>query len=111
MAMPFYHLLFAYERFIITKARSSECKVIKFVMEYYCRVSGKKVNINKSSIKISPYVHRNCKQKISKILGHLSEDRNWLGNPINSKRIQKADFANLLSSVSGKVCNYSSQLL
>lgn len=107
------HICFADDLILFAEASVSQIRVIKSVLETFCRASGQKVSLPKSKIFFSQNVARERGEQISREGGIAStrELEKYLGMPILQKRINKDTFGEVLQKVASRLAGWKKQTL
>lgn len=95
------HICFADDLILFAEASVTQVRVIRKVLEAFCKASGQKVSLPKSKIFFSSNVTRERGERISRESGIAStrELGKYLGMPILHKRINKDTFGEVLEKV------------
>ena len=107
------HICFADDLILFAEASVSQVRVIRDVLETFCRASGQKVSLPKSKIFFSGNVTRERGELISRESGISStrELGKYLGMPILQKRINKETFGEVLEKVASRLSGWKKQTL
>ncbi|WZZ33856.1 hypothetical protein YC2023_017257 [Brassica napus] len=99
------HICFADDLILFAEASVVQVRVIRRVLETFCRASGQKVSLPKSKIFFSSNVSRERGEHISRESGIAStrELGKYLGMPILQKRINKDTFEEVLEKVASRL--------
>jgi hypothetical protein len=62
------HLFFADDSIIFCKANTNEAIHLKAIFDEYQRISGQKINMDKSEMTFSPLIHSNIKNEFQQVL-------------------------------------------
>ncbi|KAG7591715.1 Zinc finger CCHC-type [Arabidopsis thaliana x Arabidopsis arenosa] len=107
------HICFADDLILFAEASVSQIRVIRRVLENFCRASGQKVSLEKSKIYFSENVHRDLEKLISDESGIKSTKDlgKYLGMPVLQKRINKNTFGEVLERVSTRLSGWKGRML
>lgn len=107
------HICFAYDLILFAEASVTQIRVIRKVLEKFCKASGQKVSLPKSKIFFSSNVTRERGERISRESGIAStrELGKYLGMPILQKRINKDTFGEVLEKVASRLSGWKKQTL
>lgn len=85
------HLFFADDVLLFVKAKKSQVRLLKHMLDEFCLTSGLKVNASKSKILGSPRLSTAKKEGFTNIVGFLftSDIGRYLGFPIFQRRVKK----------------------
>lgn len=107
------HICFADDLILFAEASVAQVRVIRRVLEKFCRASGQKVSLWKSKIFFSSNVTRERGELISRESG-ISSTRDlgkYLGMPILQKRINKDTFEEVLEKFASRLSDWKKQTL
>lgn len=95
------HLFFADDVLLFAKAKVSQAKVIKEVLDSFCSLSGLKVSEEKSKVFASIGVQRTKKDKIKQVTRFMftTNLEKYPGFKFFHGRIKKEDFVDVLNRV------------
>ena len=107
------HLFFADDSLLFYKANDTECNKLKEILRTYESASGKKINIDKSSIFFSPNISQKLKDEILNILGPMNDSRHtkYLGLLSIIGQSKKLVFAEIKEKVCKKLASWKGKLL
>ena len=107
------HICFADDLILFAEASVTQIRVIRKVLEKFCKASGQKVSLQKSKIFFSNNVSRGREERISRESGIAStkELGKYLGMPILQKRINKDTFGEVLEKVASRLAGWKKQTL
>ncbi|CAA7017011.1 unnamed protein product [Microthlaspi erraticum] len=107
------HICFADDLILFAEASVAQIRVVRGVLERFCRASGQKVSLEKSKIFFSDNVSRELRSAISVESGIQStrELGRYLGMPILQKRINKETFGTVVERVSSKLAGWKGRVL
>ena len=107
------HICFADDLILFAEASVKQVRVIRKVLETFCRASGQKVSLPKSKIFFSSNVNRERGERISQASGIAStrDLGKYLGMPILQKRINKDTFGDVLEKVASRLAGWKKQTL
>lgn len=107
------HICFADDLILFAEASVTQIRVIRRVLETFCRASGQKVSLPKSKIFFSNNVTRGRVERISRESGiEATKDLGkYLGMPILQKRINKDTFGEVLEKVASRLAGWKKQTL
>ncbi|KAG7591719.1 Ribonuclease H-like superfamily [Arabidopsis thaliana x Arabidopsis arenosa] len=107
------HICFADDLILFAEASVSQIRVIRRVLENFCRASGQKVSLEKSKIYFSENVHRDLEKLISDESGIKSTKDlgKYLGMPVLQKQINKNTFGEVLERVSTRLSGWKGRML
>lgn len=107
------HICFADDLILFAEASVSQVRVIRTVLEKFCRASGQKVSLEKSKIFFSKNVSRELGKQISDESGIKSTKDlgKYLGMPILHKRINKDTFGEVLERVTTRLSGWKGRFL
>ncbi|CAA7036314.1 unnamed protein product [Microthlaspi erraticum] len=107
------HICFADDLILFAEASVGQIRVIRRVLEKFCKASGQKVSLDKSKIFFSENVSRELCSAISAESGIQAtrELGRYLGMPILQKRINKETFGSVLERVSSKLASWKGRML
>ena len=99
------HLLFANDLVLFGKASLEQVKVIKGILDIFCKSSGQKINFAKSCVCFSKNVHGTKRQEISDALGiWLTSDLGkYLGVPFFHEKCSKRYFQYIIDKMTSKL--------
>ncbi|KAL9816790.1 putative reverse transcriptase domain, ribonuclease H domain, ribonuclease H-like superfamily [Arabidopsis thaliana] len=106
------HICFADDLILFAEASVSQIRIIRRVLETFCRASGQKVNLEKSKI----YFSSNVSRDLEKLIGDESGIKStrdlgkYLGVPVLQKRINKDTFAESLERMSSRLSGWKRAL-
>jgi hypothetical protein len=102
---PISHLLYADDCLLFSKADLANCKILHDTIHQFCLQSGQRVNLQKSSLFISPNVPRRFRRLLAHALGlSLAPQHNkYLGLPILSGGVTKETHSAIQSRVESKI--------
>ena len=88
------HICFADDLILFAEASVAQIRVIRGVLESFCKASGQRVSLEKSKIYFSKNVHRDLEKLISDESGIKSTKDlgKYLGMPVLQKQINKDTF-------------------
>ncbi|KAI0508103.1 hypothetical protein KFK09_014237 [Dendrobium nobile] len=106
------HLLYADDALIFSHASVDLAKVVKTIVEKFCKWTGQKINVSKSQLLFSKVVSYHMKKKIGRVLGFkVVKEMRYLGVKISLDRIKMADYQDILSNVMHKLNAWSRKSL
>ncbi|KAG7558925.1 Ribonuclease H-like superfamily [Arabidopsis thaliana x Arabidopsis arenosa] len=107
------HICFADDLILFAEASVAHVRVVRSVLETFCKASGQKVSLEKSKIFFSSNVSRDMERSISEASGIEStkELGKYLGMPILQKRINKETFGEVLERVSSRLAGWKGKTL
>ena len=99
---PLSHLCFADDLILFAKATREQVRIIKGVLELFCKISGQKINQNKSCIFFSKNVSNSCQHELSSLMGFQLTNNlgRYLGVPFLHERAKALDFQFILDHMS-----------
>lgn len=88
-------------------------QLIAKTLEYFCTVSGMKVNLKKSRMFCSKTVDQETQQVLYDVLGigRASDLGNYLGLPILKGRVTKENFSPIIAKVNTRLASWKNKLL
>lgn len=107
------HICFADDLILFAEASITQIRVIRGVLEEFCKASGQKVSLEKSKIFFSENVSRDLEKIISDESG-IKATRDlgkYLGMPVLQKRINKETFGYVLERASTRLAGWKSRVL
>ena len=107
------HICFADDLILFAEASVTQVRVIRKVLEKFCKASGQKVSLPKSKIFFSNNVTTERGERISRASG-IAATRDlgkYLGMPILQKRINKDTFGEVLEKVASRLSGWKKQTL
>ncbi|KAL4359580.1 hypothetical protein AHAS_Ahas08G0091600 [Arachis hypogaea] len=107
------HLVFADDLLLFVEATIDQIKEVTEVIETFCKASGLKINVEKSSIVFSKRTNMDIRHEITKYSG-FKEQRDlgrYLGAMITSNRKGKENFKDILERVHNKLKGWKSKCL
>ncbi|KAE8707428.1 hypothetical protein F3Y22_tig00110384pilonHSYRG00841 [Hibiscus syriacus] len=107
------HLFFADDLVLLDEASIEQCDVIRGILELFCKSSGQKINMQKTTIYYSKNVDLDLKNSISASFG-FQEVQNlgkYLGVPLLHSRITKASYSYIVSRVRDKLTRWKEKSL
>ena len=109
----FSHLMFADDLVLFTKVGSSNCSIIRDVLDEFYVVSGQTISDSRSKVYFSPNVDQDSRESLSEILGFVSTPNlgKYLGIPIKHPNSSSQDFNFILDRVKGKLAGWKANLL
>ena len=109
----FSHLMFTDDLVLFAKADSSNCSIIRDVLDEFCAVSGQTINDSKSKVYFSPNMDQDSRESLSDILGFVSTPNlgKYLGIPIKHPNSSSQDYDFILDRVKGKLAGWKANLL
>ncbi|XP_050258784.1 uncharacterized protein LOC126703748 [Quercus robur] len=109
----FSHLMFADDLVLFVKVDSSNCSIIRDVLDEFCAVSGQTISDSKSKVYFSPNVDQDSRESLSDILGFVSTSNlgKYLGIPIKHPNSSSQEFNFILDRVKGKLVGWKANLL
>ncbi|CAL0299567.1 unnamed protein product [Lupinus luteus] len=107
------HLFFADDCILFTQTTSSQARVVKDVLDAFCKASGLKVNVQKTRFLASKNVSRAKKLKFSSLttFQHTTNMGKYLGFPMLQGRVKKSEFTFLTDRIGNKLASWKSKLL
>ncbi|KAG7599606.1 Endonuclease/exonuclease/phosphatase superfamily [Arabidopsis suecica] len=107
------HICFADDLILFAEASVTQIRVIRKVLEKFCKASGQKVSLEKSKIFFSNNVHRDLAKLISDESGIKSTKDlgKYLGMPVLQKRINKDTYGELLEKVNSRLSGWKGRFL
>lgn len=107
------HLLFADDSISFCRAEIDDCRELCRILEVYERASGQKVNMDKSSIFISPNVDVAKKRELMECLGIHSVliNEKYLGLPMILGKSKKEFFGNIKERIWKRIKGWNEKLL
>lgn len=107
------HICFADDLILFAEPSVAQIRVIRSVLERFCRASGQKVSLEKSKIFFSNNVSRELEQRISEESGIQStrDLGKYLEMSILHKRINKETFGDVLERASSRLAGWKSRTL
>ena len=107
------HICFADDLILFAEASLTQIRVIREVLEKFCKASGQKVSLPKSKFFFSSNVTRERGERISRESGIAStrDLGKYLGMPILQKRINKDTFGEVLEKVASRLSGWKKQTL
>lgn len=109
----FYHLFFADDVLLFSKARPSQARLVANVLKDFCAISGLKVSIENSRALASRGVTNARKDKIHNItqINFTNNLGKYLGFKIFNGRPTREDFAEVIGRVDTKLASWKGKLL
>ncbi|KAG7579386.1 Ribonuclease H domain [Arabidopsis thaliana x Arabidopsis arenosa] len=107
------HICFADDLILFAEASITQIRVIRGVLEEFCKASGQKVSLEKSKKFFSENVSRDLEKMISDESG-IKATRDlgkYLGMPVLQKRINKETFRYVLERASTRLAGWKSRVL
>ncbi|CAA7024106.1 unnamed protein product [Microthlaspi erraticum] len=107
------HICFADDLILFAEVSVAQVRVLRKVLESFCRASGQKVSLEKPKIFFSSNVSRELEKEISDASGiQSSRDLGkYLGMPVLQKRMNKDTFGETLARVSSRLVGWKSCVL
>ena len=107
------HICFADDLILFAKASVAQIRVIRGILEAFCKSSGQRVSLEKSKIFFSKNVHRDFENLISDESGIRSTKDlgKYLGMPVLQKRINKGTFGEILERVTSRLSGWKGRVL
>ena len=107
------HLLFADDFLLICRMRLDECSAISEMLQAYCAASGQSVNLSKTPIRLSSYIHKRLGKLLARCLRMKWVKGLWkyLGVPVTGKRLKKGDFEDLLARIHSRLGSWRADTL
>lgn len=107
------HLFFADDLIFFGKASQQNTQCIMNVLKDFCSMSGQKINPQKSKIMFSPKTATGNREAICSATGMSETDElgKYLGVPLNTKRVTKATFKELITRVNSKLSHWKANNL
>lgn len=107
------YLFFVDDCLLFTQAKSSHGRLVKEVLDAFCHASGLKVSIQKTRFMAFKNMSRG---KISKFAAaidfhHTSNLGKYLGFPLLTGRVKKADFGFILDKINSRLAGWQGKLL
>lgn len=95
------HVLFADDIILFFEASQSQAYIMKECIEVFCKISGQKVNFEKSMVFCSENVNRTVANSLAEICSSplITDLGTYLEVPIIHKRINKATYLKILDSI------------
>ncbi|KAE8719829.1 hypothetical protein F3Y22_tig00109925pilonHSYRG00012 [Hibiscus syriacus] len=107
------HLFFADDLVLLAEASIEQCDVIQGILELFCKSSGQKINMQKTTIYYSKNVDLDLKNSINASFG-FQEVQNlgkYLGVPLLHSQITKASYSYIVSRVGDKLTGWKEKSL
>ena len=107
------HLFFADDSLLFCKAQKKDCQHIMSILQLYEKVSGQKINMEKSAIYFSSNTKsedRGMLRQLLKVQAALEEDR-YLGIPIMIGRDKNRELRSIKERVKAKIQGWSAKIL
>ncbi|KAL9859832.1 putative RNA-directed DNA polymerase [Arabidopsis thaliana] len=107
------HICFADDLILFAEASVAQIRVIRGVLENFCKASGQRVSLEKSKIYFSKNVHRDLEKLISVESGIKSTKDlgKYLGMPVLQNRINKDTFGEVIERVSSRLLGWKVRIL
>lgn len=107
------HLIFADDVLLFAKARVSQAKVIKKVLDDFCAMSGLKISLQKSKMSASAGVPRAKRNRLMQVtqMVFTSNLQKYLGFKLYHGRVKKDDFSDVMDRVAFKLASWKVRLL
>lgn len=107
------HLFFADDVLLFIKDKESQVKLLKEVLDNFCKASGLKVNEAKSKILAYSGITNQKKASIANIAGFqfTVDIGRYLGFPIFQKRVTKEDFNFIFDRINSRLADWKCKLL
>ena len=107
------HICFADDLILFAEASVAQIRVIRGILEAFCKSSGQKVSLEKSKIFFSKNVHRDLEKLISDESGIRSTKDlgKYLGMSVLQKRINKETFGEILERVTSRLSGWKGRVL
>jgi hypothetical protein len=98
------HLFFADDSIIFCKANKAEASQLKEVFEEYPRISGQKINLDKSEMTFSPKILSTIKNEFQNILPLTISPTiaKYLGMPTQIGQAKQAAFKSIMEKIRNK---------
>ena len=105
--------MFADDLVLFAKADSSNCSIIRDVLDEFCVVSGQTISDSRSKVYFSPNVDQDSRELLSDILGFVSTLNlgKYLGIPVKHPNSSTQEFNFILDRVKGKLAGWKANLL
>lgn len=113
LAPPINQLLFAYDFFILSKAKWTNCNVVKNSLACYGRASGQQANLVKSVVCFSRNVKRNEQDMLACLLGVVRVERHekYLSLPTFVRRNRGTRFNHIKEKLWKKLQGWKGKIL
>ena len=109
----FSHIFFADDLVLFAKATPENCKVVKEVLDMFCKALGQTISGAKSRVFFSSNIDQDSKEELSSTLRFQSTDclGKYLGFPIKHRGRPNQDFNFVLDKVKKKLVGWKANLL
>lgn len=109
----FSHIFYADDLMLFAKANSKNCDAILEVLDNFCNMDGKKINLNKSRIYFSPNVRGRKKHAICRKLGMVATQNlgRYLGFPLLHQGRNRDALNFVIKRIQNKLAGRQSKLL
>lgn len=109
----FSHVLFADDLILMSKATTSNARVIKRVIDRFCGTSGLNLNLQKSKVYFSKTGGSELKRSITDILGFCQTPNlgKYLGIYLRHRRVSRVESGKLIDKITAKYTGWKKKLL
>jgi hypothetical protein len=99
------HLFFADDSIIFCKANKEEANQLKAIFDEYQRISGQKINMEKSEMMFSPLIYNNIKEDFQNVLPFTITNNitKYLGMPTQIGQSKQNGFNFIMDKVKSKL--------
>lgn len=110
---PISHLFFADDCLLFVRAKSSQVRMVKDVLDAFCLASGMKINLQKSRFLPSNNLNRAKIRKFESMIEvkHTFSIGKYLGFPLLSGKVKNADFAYIMDKINTRLAGWKGKLL
>lgn len=103
-ASPITHLLLANNTFLFFRADVQACRAVKGILNEFCRLSGQKINFEKSELLLSPSTKSNARRWFSGIFNVKRVDKpKYLSVKFDAINKQREFFWSILDKINSKL--------
>jgi hypothetical protein len=105
MLLRYHTYFFADDSIIFCKAQKKEAEQLKTIFDEYQRISGQKINMDKSEMTFSPNIHQNIQHDFKPILPFTITHTiaKYLGMPTQIGHSKQAGFNFIMDKIRGKL--------
>lgn len=102
------YILFAHDIILFSKASCEQAPIMKECIETFCKLSGHKINYDKSMVYCSDKLDRHIATKIARICGSplTSNLGTYLGVPIIHSRVIKGTYRNIIDKMQKRLSSW-----
>jgi hypothetical protein len=107
------HLFFADDSILLCKASKEEAGHLKTIFDDYQRISGQKINMEKSEMTFSPCIYNNIKAEVQSVLPFTITDNinKYLGMPTQIGQSKQIGFNFIMNKVKSRLKGWKERLL